>query len=290
MTASRFEKAYFRLATVLVIGVLGWEFGLKPWLAARRKLSEQPTVSPGRERADDGDTRQPPEPSRGGISQGGSTAEARPQEAGSSLTRETPSGSAPKNPQDHTTETGPAVVFDADKVAKSETRMWRAYYTRNARMLGIELVQLLSSQFDVSLEEAMTVTEPLMRATMAFDVATGNYGPLVLPDLETAYARLKEVSGLSFLPKAAARAELDWWAARRTPGISSPKEVGRRIARLYAVVFGRTRPEFEKAGLLRAQAADVRDRGGINCDWQEVERLLVESYRELLKGVTPRKD
>jgi hypothetical protein len=42
---------------------------------------------------------------------------------------------------------------------------------------------------------------------------------------------------------------------------------------------------MERAGLLRAQAAALRDEGGANADWEKVEALLVESYQALGKGL-----
>ncbi|MFQ5963485.1 MAG: hypothetical protein ACE5KZ_04285 [Candidatus Scalinduaceae bacterium] len=163
--------------------------------------------------------------------------------------------------------------------------MWKAYYADNHRALWQELVKLLRSQFNISLLEAMDVGEPLARATMKFEKIKSNYKTMVIPDLELAYTRLKKIWGVSFNPKEAAYAELDWWVARRTPGIDSPEEVGRRIARLYALLFGKSQQDYEKAGLLRAKAAHIRDKGGKLCDWDKVELLLLESYRALQEAL-----
>lgn len=43
--------------------------------------------------------------------------------------------------------------------------------------------------------------------------------------------------------------------------------------------------EFKNAGILRAQAAALRDSGGKNADWEKIEELLKESYIELEKGI-----
>jgi hypothetical protein len=176
-------------------------------------------------------------------------------------------------------------IINPDKVAVAEASMWKAYYTNNISMLRRELLQLLRSQFDLSIMEAMGVGEPLALAAMKFDGARSNYKPKVLPDLELAYSRLKKATGTTYDPKEAARAELDWWVARRTPGIDNPEAVGHRIAKLYTVLFGESNPEFERAGLLRAQAAHLRDKGGALCDWNMVERLLLESYQTLQDGL-----
>jgi hypothetical protein len=67
----------------------------------------------------------------------------------------------------------------------------------------------------------------------------------------------------------------------------TPEQVGAAIANLYAVLYGETNSSFQKASLLRAQAAHVRDQGGVNADWEQVEALLQESYRELAAGSVP---
>jgi hypothetical protein len=36
--------------------------------------------------------------------------------------------------------------------------------------------------------------------------------------------------------------------------------------------------------LLRARAAKIRDAGGAHADWEEVQRLLTESYEKLAQG------
>jgi len=61
--------------------------------------------------------------------------------------------------------------------------------------------------------------------------------------------------------------------------------VGTLIAALYALLYGGTNAEILQAGVLRAQAAALRDAGGPDADWPAVERLLVESYSALHRGV-----
>jgi len=174
--------------------------------------------------------------------------------------------------------------FDPDRIAASETRMWQAYYRRDAQSLGREMVTLLRKQFGLSLADSIEVGKDLAGAAMAFQDSSRN-SDQVLPGLERAYARLKKVSGGTWDAAEAARAELDWWTARRTPGRDSAEEVGRAIVQLYAILYGKTNAHIERAGLLRAQAAELRDRGGERADWAEVERLLRESYRALCRGI-----
>lgn len=178
-----------------------------------------------------------------------------------------------------------AIVFDAEKVAMAEARMWRAYYAENPVAIGMELLQLMTTQFNLPRRKALAVTQPLMRAAQTFEKVRSGYHSAVLPDLVEAYTELKRVSGMDFVPEDTARAELTWWVARRMPGSDSPEHVGQLIAELYARLFGKECQEFEAAGLLRARAAAERDRGGRSCNWGRVESLLIESYGELRKGL-----
>lgn len=175
--------------------------------------------------------------------------------------------------------------INARKIAAAETRMWRAYYAHDTRTMGLELIGLLRNQFGLTLQEALEVGEPLGRAAMAFGESDNDCEVRVLPHLETAYSALKRITKRSFDAQAVARAELDWWVARRTPGRDGAEEVGHRIAALYAVLYGSERDGFEEAGILRAEAAILRDKGGEDCDWEKVEKLLRQSYAVLLAAL-----
>lgn len=171
--------------------------------------------------------------------------------------------------------------FDPEAVAEAETRMWQAYYTRDKMALGMELIAMLRSQYGVSMLEAKAIGERLAKASMTFGRSRGDYEKRVLPDLIDAYTRIRDATGRQFDPETAARAELAWWVARRTPGDDSVEQVGDKIAALYAVLYGGDHPAFRDAGRLRAEAAHLRDTGGADADWDAVERLLVQSYRNL---------
>lgn len=94
--------------------------------------------------------------------------------------------------------------------------------------------------------------------------------------------------GASFDARAVARAELAWWVARRTRGADAPDQVGALIADEYALYYGRPVGDLREAGVLRARAAVLRDRGGAGADWTEVERLLDASYVSLRSALDRR--
>lgn len=176
-------------------------------------------------------------------------------------------------------------AFDPDTVAKSETLMWQAYYSGNHTQLGMEIITLLRSQYGLPLLKAKTIGELLARSSMRFQSANGDYERIVLPDLTEAYRLIQQASGRAFDPEQAARAELAWWVARRTPGQDSAGQVGEKIAILYGLLYGKDHAVFFEAGSLRAEAARLRDTGGKDADWAKVEDLLKKSYRELARVI-----
>lgn len=175
--------------------------------------------------------------------------------------------------------------FDPHTIAASETIMWQGYYTRDDRALGIAVVEMLNEQFGLTVMQAVEVGEPLARTAMTFARSTGDYEKNVLPGLVNFYTSVRDLSGGAWDPAAVAKAELAWWVARRVPGENSPENVGRLIADLYAKLYGATNASIERAGLLRAQAAAIRDADGANADWAHIETLLIESYSALRDGI-----
>lgn len=175
--------------------------------------------------------------------------------------------------------------FDPDYVAASETKMWQAYYTQDTTTLGVELVKLLNEQFGLSVVKAAQLGEGLAKTAMTFARNRGEYEQNTLPGLVEYYTQVHELAGGEWNPEDVARAELAWWVARRTPGEDSAENVGRLIAELYAKLYGANNLRIEKAGLLRAKAAALRDEGGEGADWATIERMLVESYTELRAGI-----
>jgi hypothetical protein len=176
-------------------------------------------------------------------------------------------------------------TFNADKVAIAETQMWRAYYSGNKNKLGLLLISLLRSQYGLSFPAAKEIGESFASSAIKFHSATGNYEQVALPDLINAYTLLKKSTNTSFDPDKTAKAELAWWVARRTKGENSVEQVGTKIGELYALIYGNDNPAFKKAGILRAQAAALRDSGRENADWAKIENILKNSYHKLENGI-----
>lgn len=176
-------------------------------------------------------------------------------------------------------------TFNAVAIAKAETAMWKAYYTEDQAPLAWNLVSLFRNQFGLTWWEATRIGKNFAESAIKFRRGEKDHEHAIIPGLIEAYRLIKESSGADFDPDKAALAELAWWIGRRTPGRDSPKLVGKQIAYLYTVLYGQEHPAFETAGLLRAQAADLRDQGGQHADWNRVEELLIQSYQELYQAI-----
>lgn len=177
-------------------------------------------------------------------------------------------------------------VFDPDRLADLEVDMWQAYYRHeNLRLFG-GLVTLLHEQYRYSWAKASVAGFHLARAARTFGDTRSDY-ERVLPDLEDAYAIMKDWTGSRFDPAAVARAELSWWVARRIRGQDSAENVGRLIATENALLFEVPRERVLAASTLRAEAGRLRDDGGDRADWARVSQLLHQSYRELHTAVQP---
>jgi hypothetical protein len=185
-------------------------------------------------------------------------------------------------------------AFDADELARLETRMWKAYYRRQpARLFGL-LVQAIRAQAGVSWPRALAASLLLTRAAAGFARATGEYDRFA-GDIARGYRMLRLPAHVDV--EAVARYELRWWVVRREIGLAAGSAAGESITDLYAALYDVPRDRVAEAGRLRGLAAEVRDRGaaadpdgqtGAGVDyWPEVARLLRASYRSLRAAVGP---
>src|SRR5262245_8995186 len=168
-------------------------------------------------------------------------------------------------------------VFDAERVADLELRMWQAYYAKqNVRLFAL-LVITLREQYHYSWTTAATEGFHLARAAATFAGLKNDYDR-VLPDLERAYTTAARWHRAGFDPRAVAQAELAWWVARRTAGQNAPEQVGRLIAEEYALLYEAPVGDMLSAGLLRAEAGALRDQEAAQPDWSAIGALLRDSY------------
>jgi len=176
-------------------------------------------------------------------------------------------------------------VFNPDRLADLEVRMWQAYYAKERVRLFALLVTMLHEQYRYSWATATKEAFHLARAAARFGDLKGGY-EVVLPDLEAAYATAESWLRAGFDPRDVARAELAWWIARRIPGRNSPEQVGALIADEYALLYETRREAVTNAARLRAEAAALRDAEAAEPDWDTIGALLRQSYRDLLAALT----
>jgi hypothetical protein len=174
--------------------------------------------------------------------------------------------------------------FDPDRLADLELAMWQAYYAHeNVRLFRL-LVMAQREQYRYSWAKAAVAAHRFARAAARFAVSRSDYDRL-LPDLERGYGIARDWTREPFDARAVARAELAWWAARRTPGQEGAARVGERIAEEYALLYRAPRSAVLEAALRRAEAAALRDRGGRDADWPRIRVLLRASYGSLRAAV-----
>jgi hypothetical protein len=112
---------------------------------------------------------------------------------------------------------------------------------------------------------------------------------VALPFLEEYFGLLARAMPAPLDIEAAARAELDWWQARREA--VAPQTYGAMITQVSALLYGRKSEKLREAGVLRAEAIafrDARDGAITDADWSAIEMRLTEAYeilkREVLNG------
>ena len=171
--------------------------------------------------------------------------------------------------------------FNASRVAELEVSMWQAYYAKDRLALFADLVMMLREQYRYSWSVAVQQGFYFARAAYRFSNIRTNYDAEILPDLEKGYRIAKDWSHADFDPQSVARAELAWWVARRIPGQDGPENVGKLIAEEYELLYGIPRSLLTTSGLLRAEAGALRDSQAGNPDWDEIGRLLQQSYIDL---------
>lgn len=183
--------------------------------------------------------------------------------------------------------------FNPKNIAVAEVKMWKAYYDNDYPQLALSMVNSLVAQFNVSYYQAIAISFPAVKAArqfhrLSYGTPDAVYQRQVIPDLILYYQRLKQATQRNdWQPEALAQAELAWWVARRENQQQKIEFVGTKIADLYSLLYGVRNENIARAGYLRAQAADLRDRQSNQkgIDWQTIEDRLALSYHFLKLGI-----
>jgi len=181
--------------------------------------------------------------------------------------------------------------FDAQRVARLETRMWRSYYEHRYAALLADLYSLSRDEYGFSPADSLAIAWYAARAAQAFQPTRSRAeAQVALPLLEHYYGVLRARGGETFDVQEAARTELDWWQLRRENSV--PAEYGSVIASTSQIVFHADNADLRRAGLLRAEMMTFRDehREGAmqEADWTHIEQELARSYQALHAGIAAR--
>ena len=178
-------------------------------------------------------------------------------------------------------------AFDPGGMARSETAMWRHYYERRYLLLFADLYGNSRSQYGFSPWDSARIAIAAARAAKAFQPSSSRSGAqAALPFLEDYFGLLARATPVPLDVKAAARAELDWWQARREAVV--PAAYGAMIARVSALLYGQDSEKFREAGQLRAEAMAFRDASGetmTDGSWSTIETILTKAYKILKREV-----
>ena len=179
-------------------------------------------------------------------------------------------------------------AFVPVEIASIETASWRHYYEKDYLGLFADLYRLSASQFHFSPWQSVCIAVDAARAAYAFQgTHSRTEAARALPALRAYFAAVAPATS-RLDAEAAARAELDWWQARREA--VGPEDYGVRIAHVTTLLYGVDNPAVREAGILRARAMHYRDERGAkitDADWAAIDRQLVASYEHLKRGVTP---
>jgi hypothetical protein len=181
-------------------------------------------------------------------------------------------------------------AFEPGETARLETLMWRHYYDKRFAALFADLYRLAREQDGFSPLDSARIAVAAARAARAFQPTTSRAeAQVAVPLLIDYFVALSCGAPEPIDTVAAARAELDWWQARREQ--AKPEAYGLTIAQVTTLVYGVDDADVRAFGVLRAQAMEFRDARGASiteADWTAIEQQLVTAYRHLKRAVSRR--
>jgi hypothetical protein len=181
-------------------------------------------------------------------------------------------------------------AFDPDFMGQLECVTWRYYYERKYFKLLLAVYRGIR-HLRFSPANSARIAWNAGLATRLFQSSTSRQeAGAALPALVQYFTGLLPGAPVPFSTQEAARAELEWWQARRE-GVP-PEQYGLRIAHVAKFVYGVDTEEVKQAGILRARAMSYRDQRKLvitKADWSTIEQILKASYALLKGSVSPPK-
>jgi hypothetical protein len=181
-----------------------------------------------------------------------------------------------------------AGAFDPSALGTLELAVFQAEHERHTVKLFVNIVAKLREEQRYTWFRAVDAGFHRTRAILSSQSGRVHYD-IVLPDLERAYEIERDWRGASFDAKAAARAELDSWMARRRHEVNTQDYVSSLIAESDAIRYNASHDLMRGAALARLRALELRDGGGTAPDWNAIRVALTDSYRIVHQVLRPRR-
>jgi len=184
-------------------------------------------------------------------------------------------------------------VFDAARVARLDTDMWRSYYDRKPAQLFLQLTQLLRDQFHFPPLRATLAAYRSARAAFVFKHGhTRTDYEQALPDLEAYFGAIRAMSVTPFDVPRTARLELEWWIVHRERLRHPPGDLDRALAAAAAAQYDVAPGSLATYAHERAVAMVIRDEceqaGGVReSDWAAIDAHLHTAWASLAAAVRP---
>jgi hypothetical protein len=197
----------------------------------------------------------------------------------------------------------------ADRIARSETELWEAYYNREWLREFRLLVAMHREFMGMSLPTAIASSYDAARAAIAIAPLDASDPVKARRYLGRYYVKVRRALGCTADVDDLADRELHYWVTHRAvarkrlaevaagrpvddPPLDEIAPVSDAFARLHAGLFNVTPEAMRQSGVYRAQAAAVVDRisgrysPDVAGDWVRVEEYLQLAYRAIEEVVT----
>lgn len=186
--------------------------------------------------------------------------------------------------------------FDYAEVAANEAAMWRAYYNHRFFKLFLQLLRLIRSQLGLNWIITLRMAYYAAWAAAYYRLYRhrGVRKERVLKNLQKFSKLISDNAVQPFDYKKAARYELASWDVHRKSYANNP-ELELSLAQAASVVYNTPAKSLSKYAHFRAETSLLPQHEGDKqanpTDWQKVNELLLEAWRELYVAVgTERKD
>ena len=178
--------------------------------------------------------------------------------------------------------------FEPGVVAQHEIATWQA--VRAGQEYGIYLNIMLYERelHGYTWFRAAQAAFYMGRATQDFVGIDRRY-ERVMPELEAAATIQRDWDKADFDPAQVARANLNWWVARKMKNLNNVGAVSGRIAEEYALRYGVADGRAMTAATMRAEALQARDMSSVDPDWTNITELLTSSYTALRTAMRDRR-